>query len=293
MSANASTFYNSSLQPPTFSCASSPHSFFIFIGFVVAKAFLLLPLSILILILGYQRWRQRRSSATANHSDFFTYHLSVVELIGLFGAALFCSGKYIRQPLVMIVGYCISSIALPGQALFHCLTCVERHLAVVHPVTYLRLKNSGGVRIRNISIGCVWALSFGWIGLVAHYLPNIPASPLVCLLTVSLIVVSFCSLSVLYVLIRPRPGEVAGERGRVDQSKQRALRTIMAITGVLLLWITGILLSVALESAKLLKRDDICVVQTSAIWFSLPSSLVSPLLFLHKTGKLTCSRYSD
>lgn len=53
-----------------------------------------------------------------------------------------------------------------GEILFHILTCVERCLAVVHPVPYLRLKNKRGVRIQAVSTGCVWLLRFvgiGWI----------------------------------------------------------------------------------------------------------------------------------
>ncbi|KAJ4945014.1 hypothetical protein JOQ06_013553 [Pogonophryne albipinna] len=40
-----------------------------------------------------------------------------------------------------------------GESLFHVLTCLERYLAVVRPIIYLRLRNVQGVRIRNISIG--------------------------------------------------------------------------------------------------------------------------------------------
>lgn len=54
------------------------------------------------------------------------------------------------------------------------------------------------------------------------------------LLILSIIISSFCSLSVIFVLIRPGPGKHGGNRERVVQSKKMAY-TIVAILGVLVL----------------------------------------------------------
>ncbi|KAG8005896.1 hypothetical protein GBF38_004938 [Nibea albiflora] len=170
---------------------------------------LLLPLFILVLYLGYQRWRRQHSVATAtttSHSDVFTFHMVVLELLGILGSSFYCYGIYTNQREEMSYGLHVYFIVSPGQTLFHLLTCVDRYLAVVHPVTYLRLRQAGGVRIRNVSIG----------------------------------------LSVLCVLIRPGPGEVGGNRRQVDQSKQRAFHTISVIMAVLLLRLFSILLNAAM-----------------------------------------------
>ncbi|KAI3376422.1 hypothetical protein L3Q82_016443 [Scortum barcoo] len=124
-------------------------------AFAITKFFLQLPLSIFILHLGHQRWRQQRSFKTTSHSDFFTLHMAALELISELGSA------------------------------FHILTCVERYLAVVHPVTYLGLKQSGGIRIRNISTGCVWLLCFGWMGVTTLYKPALPIIPFFSFLVLS------------------------------------------------------------------------------------------------------------
>ncbi|KAK2863416.1 hypothetical protein Q5P01_002949 [Channa striata] len=42
-----------------------------------------------------------------------------------------------------IVGLNVFFIIFLGQIMFHVLTCVERYLAVVHPITYRGLKRSG------------------------------------------------------------------------------------------------------------------------------------------------------
>ncbi|XP_034722294.1 uncharacterized protein LOC117941363 [Etheostoma cragini] len=214
--------------------------------------------------------------------------MAAVELISFLGCCFFCCVFYSDLQGMKLAGFYALHIIFPGQILFHVLTCVERYLAVVHPVTYLGLKQSGGVRIRNVSCGCVWLLCVGWSGVLAVFRPFIPVLPFLSLLIFSLLVVSFCSLSVLCVLIRPGPGKVGGDRERVDQSKQRAFCTIMAILVVLLLMFAVSLGGCALYTASILSYTGTCVALASALWLNLPSSLVLPLLFLHRAGKLGC-----
>ncbi|XP_037615281.1 uncharacterized protein LOC119481999 [Sebastes umbrosus] len=258
------------------------------IAFITVRTALSLPLSILVLYLGHQRWQQQRSFKTTSHSDIFTYHLASMDLIWVVGC--FCSfyGTYANIMAMISVGFCATTFVFTGEMFFHVLTCVERYLAVVHPVVYLGLKNARGVRIRNISVGCVWLLCFGLTGLIVLKIPDFPINEFSIILIFCLIVVSFCSLSVLCVLIRPGPGDGGGLKEHVDQSKQRAFHTITAILGVLWLWFVGILVSIGLYNSTLLSHSVSCVVILCANWFNLPSSLVLPLLYLHRAGKLSC-----
>ncbi|XP_044040236.1 uncharacterized protein LOC122870239 isoform X2 [Siniperca chuatsi] len=141
MSLNSSSPSNSSLGSVPLNCSSSNVSFLIGSAFIVTKAFLLIPLSILILYLGHQRWRRQHSFTTTSHSDIFTYHMAAIELIGGLGSAFFFCGSSVDLPQMVIAGYCLSFINFCGENFFHLLTCVERYLAVVHPVTYLGLRN--------------------------------------------------------------------------------------------------------------------------------------------------------
>ncbi|XP_056225891.1 uncharacterized protein LOC130164919 [Seriola aureovittata] len=195
---------------------------------------LLLPLFTFVLYMGYQR-----SLSKSSHSDVFTYNVVALETLSILGFFCYCGGALADSMIAVLVGSCMFSITSAGQNLFHVLTCVERYLAVVHPVTYLGLRQSGGVRIRNISIGCVWLICFGTLSgfiLLDRSFTGVAAS---CLLVFSLIVVSFCSLSVLCVLIGPGPGDVGGDRERVDQTKRRAFYTITVIMGALVLRFMG------------------------------------------------------
>ncbi len=292
MSANSSSTSNSS-NFPFYYCSNSKVSFNISIAIGVVRTILTLPLYTLVLYLGHQRWRQQRSFKTTSHSDIFTYHMAALDLIWIMGFCFYFCGTYANLSEMIIVALCALFISFYGEASFHLLTCVERYLAVVHPITYMRLRQSDGVRIRNISIRCVWLLCFGSMGVMVLYMPNYPTIPFFCLLVFSLIVVSFCSLSVLCVLIHPGPGKGDKEKEFVDQSKRRAFHTITAIMAVLWLWFAGLLVSVALNASPLLSASVGCVVMTSTGWFNLPSSLVLPLLCLHRAGKLSSRCYNN
>ncbi|KAK2863361.1 hypothetical protein Q5P01_002894 [Channa striata] len=274
-------------------CSSSTTANYIATAFDITQISLLLPLYLTVLYLGHQKWRQQRSFATTSHSDIFTYNLAAIELLYALGATFYYCTSYFGLSELTILWFSLCSIVIPGETCFHILTCVERYLAVVHPVTYLGLRRVGGVRIRNVSIGCVWLLCLGWMGIIAVYSPGFPFILYFIFLAFSLVVVSFCSLSVLCVLIRSGPGDMAGGRARVDQSKQRAFHTITAITAVLWLFFIGFLVCVALDSSNLLSYNIGCLVLFSANWITLPNSLVLPLLFLQRSGKLVCCRSSN
>lgn len=254
-------------------------------AFNVTRVCVLLPLSTVVLFLGYRRWRQQRSSS---HADMFTYHNAALELICNVGTAAYVYGTYADVPCLQVAGLWFSWMALCGEICFHLLTCVERYLAVVRPVTYRALGAARGVRLRNVVVACVWLLCL-LCSSVETWLPLQTASTfsiqLICILTVSLLVVSFCSVSVLLVLVRPGPGDVAGDRQQVDQPKRRAFVTVATITAALSLWFVGLVAGFSLDLS--FQDSDLgFVLRASSYWFMMPGSLVLPLLYLYRTGHI-------
>ncbi|KAI3376590.1 hypothetical protein L3Q82_016472, partial [Scortum barcoo] len=285
---SSSSSSNSSLHSEPFECSSSTVSLLMGAAINGIKVVLVLPLSIYILYLGLQQWRQQRSTS---HCDIFTYHLTVLELIWALGSAIYFCGTSTSLPEMMIVGYCLYSIFFFADSFFHVLTCVDRYLAVVHPITYLGLKNVRGVRIRNISIGCVWLFCIIWGVVTVLLFSHSIIIPLICAAIFSLVVVSFCSISVLCVLIRPGPGEGGRGRERVDQSKQRAFVTVMAIMGVLLMWFGGLLVSYLLEALSLLSHSATCVATIYIHQICQSNSSSSSNSSLH-SEHLDCSNFT-
>lgn len=257
------------------------------LAYVLTKVFANLPLCVLILCFAVSRWR-RRSSKTTSHADMLAYNAAAFELIFTLAAVLYFPAYYTGSTKVLLAGIYLSAFALVGEVLLHILTCVERYLAVVHPVTYLDLKRSSGVRIRNVCIGCVWLISCGWVGIETLYLPQIPYIPYFCLLVASLLSVSYCSLSVIRVLIRPGPGKVGRDRDLENQVKRRAFFTITSILGVLVLYFVGMLVGLLVGSSDLMTYDKRCLLIISTQWLNLPTSLVLPVLFLLRAKDQVC-----
>ncbi|CAI5660947.1 unnamed protein product [Oreochromis niloticus] len=255
---------------------------YISIIFSALKVILLFILSTLVLYVGYQQWRKQRSFKTASHSDIFTYHVIVMEFIGILGCICSISSSYVNQTIASIASF----ITFYGETLFHVLTCVERYLAVVHPVIYMGLRKSQGIRIRNISIGCIWLLCFVLTSLSFTLTNNSQSFLLLCILALSIIIISFCSFSVFCVLIRPGPGEGGRENVQSDQSKQRAFQTFTVVTCTVWLSFAGLLVSNAVYWSPQVSETVRSAVGVGAYMFYLPSCSVLPLLYLHRAGKL-------
>lgn len=284
------TFSNSSHYSCSF-CLSAV-SLSISTALFISNIFIF-PLFLVVLFVGYQQWKKRRlvsSLLTASHSDILTFHMVVLEIISFSGLTFYIFASYAKRPLFVLVGANILSTVAPGRMLFHLFTCVDRYLAVVHPMHYRGLKQAGGVRIRNISIGCVWLLCFGCPCLLQIH-EKLYTHLTFVLLSISLIFVTFCSVSVLIVLIRPGPGDVGRNRGQVDQTKQRAFNSIMMILGALVLNFLGDLIALVFVSAKL--SADPTLVMWCVSWSGVPSVLVLPLLFLHRAGKLPSCKHGN
>lgn len=293
MSVNFSGSSDSHLQPNRSSnipfdleCLMSEPGSIIFITFTITNMFLLLPLCIFIFYYGLQQWCKKRSTssvATIRHSDSFTYHLVAIELAGILGNIVCCCGIYKKKLFMLEMGDSLYAFTWYGQNYFHTLICVERYLAVVHPITYVSLKTEKAVRIRNIIFGCIWLLCFG--GMAWELVDNSFVIFEVIHLILMLVVVFFCNRCVLRALTHSGPGDNVRDKEKVDQSKQRAFYTILVIFNLLVLRFSW---GLVWTTQYISNENGNCVTMGSEIWFNMPSSLVLPLLFLHRTGIFAC-----
>lgn len=278
---------SSNCLPPDLKMCFSAASTYLFTTYFILSL-PLLPLYTCVFVQVYQRWRRRRSTPTLmtmSHSDVITYHMTVLEVVGFKGSLLYGFSTFIGDFHLMLWSSVVLYICSSGQTLFHLLTCVERYLAIVHPVIYVGLKRRGGVRLRNAFIGCVWLLCFGSVALMIigwtyYLLAN------VLLLVFTLVIVFSCSLLVIRVLIHPRPGNVGGNKESVDQSKRRAVGTIMLILVALAIrFLSNMVLQVMHFFITWQESIDLTSLMWSSMLLSLPSRFVLPLLFLQKAEK--------
>ncbi|KAJ0055671.1 hypothetical protein NL108_009620, partial [Boleophthalmus pectinirostris] len=240
------------------------------IGFLSLNL-LLIPLFIFVLYIGYRQKKQHQSPPS--HSDVFTYNIIAMEIVATIGSVSFIIG--VKTGVSSPMGNNLFPSGIIGQMCFHCLTCVDRYLAVAHPITYLRLKERGGVKIRNIAVAGSWVISVGLKTVLHIFLQQGDGGILdLSLAFFFFAVVIFCSVSVLCVLIRPGPGEGGKDSRRTDQSKQRAFVIIMVIMGILFVRFVIFFLDYFMDILDLLDQYDSCLFSFSASYFNLPSSLV-------------------
>lgn len=204
--------------------------------YFIINTILLLPSCILIFNQDLQQWWQRSTSsapAVQKSRDVFDTYYGSIELLTILGQVICCCGIYTND-VVLEVGYYIWSFAWFGEVFFHVLACLERYMAVVHPVIFLRLRGKRGVMIRSIILSCVWLFCIGGTALV-NVEDVFSYFTLSFVLLIFVVLASF-SFSVLSTLIHLAPGQHGGgKRGKVDQSKQIAFYTILAILGTELL----------------------------------------------------------
>lgn len=292
-SSSSNVSFPPSLDPPSqnmlsllHGCLNSTTATLGITAYTVTSILFILPLCIVVLYLGLQQRMQQRTSKPMSHSEVFTYNIIAIELINITGLVLLCCGIYTGLQPMLIAGIYFFGVNLSGQMAFHTLTCIERYLAVVHPVTYLHLKKAN--RIRNITVVFVWLYCIALLHFSMIKSDNIMIFIYFGITTSIIIVIAFCNISILRVLNRPGPCDRVGGRVQVDQSKLKAFYTVRAILGMLLIRLAGDVFTAILYVSLDQRNTQICVLVLITVWFCLPSSLLLPFLVIHRAGKLAC-----
>ena len=219
-------------------------------------------------------------------SDFFTLNLAVSEILFCLNCLLNIFYMYfqINGSVLKVIGFCTGFIST-GRPLFQCSVCVERYLAVVHPVTFLKYKP---LRYRVGCSGLVWLMVLG--SCFVHVLNEFQLAINYFILGLNLVVFSvmlFCCLAVLRALKRPGPGEGDREREGINM-KMRAFRIIVIIMVAMLMSYFTIIVAIPLQNFL----EDNKLGLSFSICFSIVVvfGFVQPLLYLHRVGKLACFR---
>lgn len=242
---------------------------------------LLLPLFILVLVVALQRWRSATVCKTSAHMDVLTYHIVLLEILGVAVACVYCYTSLRKEQSQMNITVRFLCFIGIGQSLFHLLACLDRYLAVVHPIRYMWMRQSAGIRLRNATIGCSWILCLLSCAIHVDIIHFFYFS-----LLFSSAFFSSETLCILFVISH------LGPMGK-SRAKQRALRTVAAISTSLVLRFLPSVGASFLYEALHLNTSQQCLMTALSLLFCLPSSLVMPLLFLQRVGKLSnCQRTS-
>ncbi|XP_056587664.1 somatostatin receptor type 5-like [Triplophysa dalaica] len=184
----------------------------------------------------YIVWLIVKGTKSAIASEFLILNLSVCEigncLNSLLSLFIYCT---LFKSLEAFTDFLLV-LSITGRPLFQCLICVERYLAVIHPVTFLKYKP---LRYRVICSTAAWlnCLSFGLLYMVClTFRDNFYKITFYLVqFLVFLSIQSFCCLAVLRALNQSGPGERGREREKENHMKRKAFYLIL-VTAVSMLF---------------------------------------------------------
>ncbi|MEQ2215573.1 hypothetical protein XENOCAPTIV_002864 [Xenoophorus captivus] len=235
----------------------------------------------------YVVWMITSQSSSPIISELFALNLAFAEI--LFGCSSFYVMVHFLLRMSEAVGILILQLFLQlmliSRPLFQTCICLERYMAVVHPTLFIRLKP---LRYR---LGfCL----FDWLLILLDFI--FPAFGLS--LTVSacyfiaksllfLTILSYCGIRVLLILKQPGPS-IRSENW--NTMKRKAFKVIII---TLMFNSTTQLLQTLMLGPTVLSASLLVILQLTlfALSISIISSFITPLVYLHRAGKLPCIKF--
>ncbi|XP_063077047.1 P2Y purinoceptor 8-like [Engraulis encrasicolus] len=219
---------------------------------------------------------QRQRSGTSN--DIYVVNLTVMDLFYNVGTAPSMI-NYIafRNHAFVLLDEILYSFSAIGRPLFMTCMCMDCFMAVVYPITYMKMKR---YRYRLLSCAAVWGITpcIGTINAFIWYSP-IPGA----LYWLLVPTIAICDLAILYTLRKPDPSG----RSDVHPQKQRALQTITnSFVMTLVCYLPLMAMGPFLRLMPASDQVKFCVISLLVYIAPLLGGIIMPLLQLHSLGRL-------
>ncbi|KAK2911445.1 hypothetical protein Q8A67_003578 [Cirrhinus molitorella] len=249
------------------SCADMPAVLIFYLVLQFINMFLGIPANIMVL------WLIRKNKGDSSTSDIFIIHLAVLD-------TFFC----LIPPLELanIVYLTTSSTwyvlrffygVKDSSPLFLSCICLDRYMAVRHPITFTNLKDK---RHRSVCAGVVWFITLVYAA--AKCVGNIPNFEKVftVMILAAFAFMLFCNVSILWALRQSAPGR--DERHPV---KKKAFKMVLIILAIIVI---NYFPPVALFPFREYFSPDVfrCYIHYIAFGFMDISSSIQPVLYLSR-----------
>nr|XP_021324606.1 uracil nucleotide/cysteinyl leukotriene receptor-like [Danio rerio] len=232
----------------------------------------------------YSLWLIITGTSSGVASEFFNFNLLVCET-GICLNYLFTVLPFFFSNLAFLPLF-LQGLNMAGRGLFQSLICVERYLAVVHPVTFLKYKP---LRYRVICCASSWMIILGSCFYSLFIIVSKDDTARVwCLSILSLFFFSiqlFCLVAVLRVLKQSGPGE--RKRQREENSMKRRAFYLILLT-IISMVVSYVALMFTGYSVILAQNNVHVYWVPSTVCFVL-SGFVQPVLYLHRARKFSVS----
>ena len=190
-------------------------------------------------------------------------------------------GKHVQ--VLMTVSIFFTGFQNISRPLFQGCICVERYLAVVHPVTFLRYKL---LRYKIMCCSVVWFITLDSCFAFVFYARFVSVLYKVIqgFYVVVFSLMLFCSVSLLWALKQPAPGEGRGQRAEGNDAKRRAFNIIMITTvNAVVNYLSYSVLIILFDYINL---QDFALLFNIISSLSILTGLFYPLFYLQRTAKL-------
>nr|XP_055035489.1 somatostatin receptor type 2-like [Misgurnus anguillicaudatus] len=217
-------------------------------------------------------------------SEFFIFNQTICEAVFSVSSLIFLL-SHIFSKLLMTHNFLLG-VTITGRPLFGCLICVERYLAVVHPVTFLKYKP---LRYKMICSAPAWIVILGacFFCMISLNSSNTMAYVLFFLIQfpIFISVQLFCCLAVLKALKQSGPGERGKQKEEENQMKRRAFHIILIATLIMAIMFLPFIFTGVFY---VLQLDSVSVIWSISLCLYVLSGFVNPLIYLQRNGKLSC-----
>ncbi len=217
-------------------------------------------------------------------SEFLGFNLTVCDLIYSL-IVLFYPLKIFKH--LEEVHRFLQGLGVTGRPLFQCLICVERYLAVVHPVTFLKFKP---LRYRVVCCTVVWIITLGSClgAMFIQIFSNLEAY--VWFFSLQFLLFLFiqlvCLVAVLRALKQSGPGERGREKEEENNMKSRAFYLILISTVTLVVMFVPFTVTGFLRGLQLIEEREVKLIWFLSLCCFILAGFVQPVLYLHRAGKL-------
>ncbi|XP_071392756.1 uracil nucleotide/cysteinyl leukotriene receptor-like [Centroberyx affinis] len=222
------------------------------------------------------------------NQEMLSINLAIMEVIYCLLSPLLVLNiiVFVNQTILRCSWYIYGLVNI-GRPFFQSCICVERYLAVVHPVVFLRYKP---LRYRVACSALVWLATL-ILAILYGLNPCIEFTATIFIIV--LITDVFCCISILLVLRRDGPGEGMKDRNKDRKNggktmKDRASQTVLIILAIFAINYIPVIMGAVAYYIGISSWSYDCVVMSLTFSFCLLGSFTQPLLYLHKAGKLPC-----
>ncbi|XP_026882911.2 proteinase-activated receptor 3 [Electrophorus electricus] len=248
-------------------CRDLPEVILFYLGLQFVNMFLGIPANLMVL------WLIHKNNGDSSTSDIFVMHLAVLDMFFCLILPLeLASLVYLTTNSTWYILRFFYGIKDSSPLFLSCI-CLDRYMAVLHPITFNRLK---GRRYRATCAAAVWVTTLAYaVAKCICIIPNFHKAFTAMILAAFTFMV-FCNISILWALRLSRPG-----RDDMHPVKKRAFKIVLIILAII---VFNYFPPVALFPFQAYFSQEVfmCYIHYIAFGFMDISSSIQPLLYLSK-----------